>query len=89
MTTKTDAPKTVTVTNVKHPFRDYDTTEALRLATDLKYGLFHQGHKEPPTVKEAIKLFEEAPTMKACNWITGQTALQVLKAADGEEVAWT
>lgn len=85
MTNKKD--KTVTA-NVKHPFRDYDTAEALSWVTGLKYGIFHIGDKVAPTVDEAIKYLENAPTMKSCNWVQGKIALQVLKAAKGEEVSW-
>jgi hypothetical protein len=85
MTNKTDK----VTANIKHPFRDYDTTEALSLATNLKYGILHRGLKETPGLDEAISLFENCATMKSCNWITGQIAVQVLKAAKGEEVVWT
>ena len=85
MTTKTDKA----TVNVKHPFRDYDTTEALSWVTGLKCGIFHVGDRITPSLDEAIKYLEDAPTMKSCNWVQGKIALQVLKAAKGEEVDWT
>ena len=74
---------------MKHPFRDYTTEDALDLARTCKYGPLPKSADPTPTVDEAIVTIENDPTMSACNWITGQTAIQVLRASRGEKVEWT
>ena len=74
---------------MKHPFRDYTTEEALSLARDCKYGPLPKADDPTPTVDEAIEIIGNDPTMTACNWLTGQTAIQVLRASRGETVDWT
>ena len=73
---------------MKHPYRDYTTKQALELARDCKYGPLPKPTDPTPSVKEAIEIIKNDPTMRACNWITGQTAVQVLQAELGEKVNW-
>jgi len=65
---------------MKHPYRLYTLEDALMLARDLKYGPLPKPEDPTPSVAEAIELIDSAPAMRAFNWITGQTALQVLRA---------
>ncbi len=74
---------------MRHPFRDYTTEEALDLARSCKYGPLPRPTDPMPSVDEAIEIIGNCPTMRACNWITGQTAIQVLRATRGEKVEWT
>lgn len=74
---------------MRHPFRDYSTEQALSLARDCKHGPLPRPTDPTPSVDEAIEIIRNDPTMRACNWITGQTAVQVLRATRGEEVEWT
>jgi len=73
---------------MKHPSRDYTTEDALSLARDCKYGPLPKPDDPTPTVGEAIEIIRNHPTMKACNWITGQVAIEVLRLERGEEVSF-
>ena len=74
---------------LKHPYRDYTTEDALSLARGIKHGPLPKPADPTPSVDEAIEIIKGHPNMKAFNWITGQTAIQVLRATRGEEVDWT
>jgi len=74
---------------MKHPFRDYTTEEALSLARDCKYGPLPKPDDPTPTIDDAIEIIRNHPSWKAFNWITGYTAVQVLRASRGEKVDWT
>lgn len=74
---------------MRHPYRDYTTEQALELARSCKFGPLPKPTDPTPTVVEAIEIIKGHPTMGDCNWITGQTAVQVLRATQGEEVEWT
>ena len=71
---------------MKHPHKDYTTEDALSLARDCKYGPLPKPTDPTPTVDEAIEIIRNDPTMKACNWITGQVAIEVLRLERGEKV---
>jgi hypothetical protein len=71
---------------VKHPYHDYATEDALSLARDLKYGPLPKPTDPMPTIDEAIGIIKGDPRMKACNWITGQVAIEVLRLSRGEKV---
>ncbi|MEI7560604.1 MAG: hypothetical protein WCJ63_08425 [Actinomycetes bacterium] len=71
---------------MKHPFRDYTTEQALELARQCKFGPLPRDTNPTPTMDEAIEIIRNHPTMKACNWITGQVAIEVLRLERGEEV---
>ena len=74
---------------MKPPFRNYTTEDALSLARDCKYGPLPTNSDPTPTVDEAIEIIKDDPSWKAFNWITGQTAVPVLRATRGEEVEFT
>ncbi|MFZ4397441.1 MAG: hypothetical protein ACOYOU_17650 [Kiritimatiellia bacterium] len=69
-----------------HPHRDYTTEQALELARQCKYGPLTKENDPTPTVDEAIEIIRNDPTMRACNWITGQVAIEVLRLSKGEKV---
>ena len=69
-----------------HPFRDFTTEQALELARSCKFGPLPKDADPTPSVDEAIEIIRNDPTMRDCNWITGQTAVQVLRATRGEKV---
>ena len=71
---------------MKHPYREYKTKDALSLARDCKYGPLPKPTDPTPTVDEAIEIIRSDPTMAACNWITGQVAIEVLRLTRGEKV---
>ena len=64
---------------MKHPYRPYTVEDALSLARDCKYGPLPKPEHPTPSAEEAIEIIRNDPTMKACNWITGQTAIDVLR----------
>lgn len=66
-----------------HPHGDYTTEQALELARQCKYGPLAKKSDPTPTVDEAIEIIRNDPTMKDCNWITGQTAIEVLRLTRG------
>ena len=74
---------------MKHPYHNYTTEDALSLARDIKHGPLPKPDDPTPTVDEAIELIRSHPNMKAFNWITGQVAIEVLRATRGEKVKWT
>lgn len=75
---------------VKHPYHDCTTKNALDLGKMCKYGPNLDWNTQPDlTIDEAIEAIQNSPSWKAFNWITGQTAVQVLKASKGEKVDWT
>ena len=72
--------------NIKHPVKDYTTNQALELARICRASHL-DGRNEPmPTVDEAIQIIKDNPTMKSCNWITGQVAIEVLRLTKGEKL---
>jgi hypothetical protein len=71
---------------VKHPHTDYTTEQALELARQCKYGPLPKPRDPTPTVDEAIEIIRSHPTMKACNWITGKVAIEVLRLTKGDKV---
>ena len=68
----------------KHPHRDYTTEDALALARQCKYGPLPKPTAPTPTIAEAIEIIGSDPTMKACNWLTGQVAIEVLRLTKGD-----
>jgi hypothetical protein len=71
---------------VRHPYRQHTTEDALSLARDCKYGPLPKPSDPTPTVDEAIEIIRNHPTMSACNWITGQVAIELLRLERGEKV---
>lgn len=55
------------------------TTEALRLARDLKFGPLPKPDNPLPSLDEAIKLIREARRRCGFNWLTGEAAEQALQ----------
>jgi hypothetical protein len=55
------------------------TQKALDLARNCKYGPLPKPTDPVPSVKEAIDIINDYPTMRTCNWLTGQAAVAVLK----------
>lgn len=74
---------------MKHPYYNYTLDEALSLARSLKYGPFTKPSDPTPEVPEAIEIIRKALKASTFNWITGRVALEVLRSANGEEVAWS
>lgn len=73
---------------IRHPYHDYTLDDALALARSIKYGPFVKPDDPVPEIPEAIGIVGKALKASTFNWITGQVALQVLRSANGEEVAW-
>ena len=71
---------------MKHPYMDYTTEDALALARNCKYGPLPKATDPTPSIDEAIEIIKGDPTMKACNWITGQAAVDVLRLTRGDKV---
>ncbi len=71
---------------MKHAYKDYTTEQALELARQCKFGPLAKDADPTPTVDEAIEIIKGD---RACNWITGQTAVEVLRATRGEKVECT
>ena len=71
---------------MRHPFRDYTTEQALELARSCKYGPLPRPADPTPPVDEASEIIRDDPTMRACNWITGQVAIEVLRLTRGDRV---
>ena len=42
-----------------------------------------QADEPTPSIDEAIEIIRNDPTMRACNWITGQDAIEVLVMSKG------
>ena len=64
---------------MKHPHSDYTAKQALELARQCKYGPLPKPTDLTLTLDEAIKIIRNDPTMRACNWITGRDAIEVLE----------
>ena len=58
----------------------------MALARDCKFGPLPRPTDPTPTVDEAIEIIRNDPTMKSCNWITGQAAIEVLRLTRGDSV---
>ena len=71
---------------MKHPCRNYTTEQALALARQCKYGPLPKKNDPTPTVDEAMEIIRGDPTMRSCNWLTGQVAIEVLRLSRGEKV---
>ncbi len=71
---------------MKPPSGDYTVEQALALARLCKFGPLPKAADPTPSIDEAIEIIRDDPTMRACNWITGQTAIKVLRATRGEKV---
>lgn len=84
---------------MKHPYYDYTLDDALSLATMLKKDMLTKQLKmkearamapfTPDTIGEAIKTMSDEVDNCTFNWITGCVALQLLRAANGEQVTFT
>ena len=70
---------------VRHPYYDYDSLHALKLARSLKFDPFPQGCDPTPDAKEALAIIETHRKQVGFNWITGRVASEVLRASLGEE----
>jgi hypothetical protein len=63
----------------------YTVEQALSLARGCKYGPLPKPTDPTPGIDEAIEIIRNDPTMRACNWITGQAAIEALsRARDGK-----
>ena len=69
-----------------HPHMDHTIGDALSLARQCKYGPLPKPTEPTPTIDEAIEIIRNDPTMRACNWITGRNAIEVLRLTRGENV---
>lgn len=84
---------------MKHPYYDYTLDDALSLATILKKDMLFKKLKTAEArtlapftidnIDEAIRTMKDEVGYCTFNWITGRVALQVLRAANGEEVEFT
>jgi len=74
---------------MKHPYYDYTLEDALELARSIKYGPFMVPSDPVPEIPEAIEIMKKALRASTFNWITGRVALEVLRSANGEDVAWS
>lgn len=84
---------------MKHPYYDYTLDDALSLATMLKKDMLTKQLKmkeardmapfTTDTIGEAIKTMTDEVAYCTFNWITGRVALQLLRAANGEQVTFT
>ena len=57
------------------------TNEALNLARNLKYGPLPKPDDPLPTVEEALQLIQQERRDCGFNWLTGEAAVQALRAA--------
>lgn len=73
---------------MKHPYYDYSLEEALALAKPIKYGLLPMPSDPTPEIPEAIEIIARSLRKCGFNWITGHVALELLRSANGEDVAW-
>jgi Zn-finger domain-containing protein len=84
---------------MKHPYYDYSLDDALSLVTILKKDQLLKESKmtearrltpfTADNLEVAIQVMREEFSFCAFNWITGRVALQVLRAANGEDVKFT
>lgn len=84
---------------IKHPYYDYTLADALSLVTMLKKDRLikelrmTEARTMPPftadNLNEAIKTMQEEFRTCSLNWITGRVALELLRAANGEDVQFT
>ncbi len=59
---------------------NYTLKQALALARNLKYGPLPKPDDPTPSPKEALKIIEEERRTCGFNWITGETAAEVIRA---------
>ncbi|WP_145915451.1 hypothetical protein [Geobacter anodireducens] len=74
---------------IKHPYYDYTLADALKLAKGIKYGVLTKPSDPEPDIPEAIDLVKKTFRLSTFNWITGRVALELLRAANGEDVKFT
>lgn len=74
---------------MRHPHYDYTLDEALALARSIKYGPLPLPSDPTPEIPEAIEILGKSLRTCGFNWITGRVALELLRKANGEEVAWS
>ncbi|MBJ6726381.1 hypothetical protein [Geomesophilobacter sediminis] len=74
---------------MRHPHYDYTLDEALALARSIKYGPLPLPSDPTPGIPEAIEIVGKSLRTCGFNWITGRVALELLRKANSEEVAWS
>lgn len=74
---------------VRHPYHDYDSLHALKLARSLKFEPFPKEGDPTPDAKEALAIIETHRKKVGFNWITGRVASEVLRASLGEDNPFT
>jgi len=87
------------VNDIKHPYYEYSLSDALSLATMLKKDHLRKELKigearkmasyTIDNLQEAIQILKDEYKLATFNWITGRVALEVLRAASGEENVFT
>ena len=63
------------------PYHEYMVEDALSLARSIIHGPLPPADAPTPTVDEAIEAISGSLRTCGFNWITGQTAIAVLKAS--------
>ena len=65
------------------PHGNYSPEQALELARQCKYGPLAKPTDPTPSIEKAIEIIRNDPTIKACTWLTGQVAIEVLEMSKG------
>lgn len=74
---------------IKHPYYEYNSDHALKLARSIKYGPIPKEEDPTPSAKDALSLIENSRKDCGFNWITGRVASEVLRAELGHENPFT
>ena len=75
---------------MQHPFYNYTTEDALRLARIHLHPLGTSKDELPlPSIPEALRVLEDVQRRQGFNWITGRVAIELLRAESGENVTFT
>ena len=75
---------------MKHPFHNYTTEDALKLARMHQYEPSTPVERVPlPSPEEALAVLQEVQRRMDFNWITGRVAIELLRAELGEDVKFT
>lgn len=75
---------------MKHPFHDYTTEDALKLARMHQLEPGTPVEQLPlPSPEEALAVLRKVQRRTDFNWITGRVAIEVLRAELGEGVKFS
>ena len=75
---------------MRHPYHDYTTEDALKLARMHQHEPGTPVEQLPlPSPEQALAVLREVQRRTDFNWITGRVAIELLRAELGEKVKFT